>query len=892
ATVAAQQMPPYQNPPPGPGPGSGPGPGPGLGKMDPNSRAMVVDPGMQSLLDGMEQPGSGAVMVVEPTNSSASRPMKTGIRKGRSRFQIVMWIFIGGLVIGGGVFAGFQIRSMRLAKQIDAARANAVDNAKADTWRGWLAARDSLGGIAQASSTVENRAALARARGLLAFEFGEGVPEAKIAVDNLGEKGGLDAALGTAYVALARNEPKAAKLAVERATAIDADAAETLYVSGQLALLVGEIKTAQKQLQAAVAKAPRALYYVGLARAQASVSAWEDAISAVDKALELSPEHPGALIERAKLLAASGRLGPKSPLGDEVRKQLEKLLAEGGKSIADQPRGVSPLQLTFTHLALAQVAFAMADAAALDVHLNAAVKVNIEDPRFAELISETVLMAGTIRQGNLYAEKAALATLAGSPSSRRAMVVLAESLLVQGKAGDALDYLLGKGTDATSLPRGMAVRGHIKLALDDVAGARADFDAVEKLAPKLELAVIGLAMADLASDDPAAALARLEKAYKPTAATLAMSLAYASALRATGDPASRDKAKALLDKLVPAAIGFEAPYVQLELARVNVDLGLVTEAKRAFAEVAKSPNVDLRLQAALYLIDEQDAAGGRAAIEAILKTLADASRKPAGRLLVEAARARTLLGDHAGAEGLLTQAENAKATQWRVDRERARLRLRKGDTTGAADKLLTAIETSGADLETLLLAADVRYVDLATQENKLTALAEKLRTAVATHLKELPEAAIIDGKLALAAGKNDEAEKLYTAALAAFEKDKVVSRRSAQAHFGLAVVEYNRESLTTAKDKLDLAIAQDSTLYDAYLFQADLMLRTKDLKKALEKAKKATVLNGDSVQGWQLIGLIAAEQANRKLLAEAIARLTELAPDSPELKELQALLAR
>ena len=240
-------------------------------------------------------PGGGEMSVEVPV----VKARKTGVRKGRSRLQIAIWILIGGAVIGGGVFAGFQIRAMRLGKQIAAARDQAVDLAKADTWQGWAGARDRLAGIAHASATVDNFAALARARAVLAYEFGDGLADAKTAVDKLGAQGGLDTAIAAAYVALAQNDPKAAKQAVDHASQLGANDAAVLYVTGQASLLAGDYKGAITSLRTAHEREPRPLYAIGLARAIAATGAWEDALAAVDRALGAMPDHPAG-VDRAR----------------------------------------------------------------------------------------------------------------------------------------------------------------------------------------------------------------------------------------------------------------------------------------------------------------------------------------------------------------------------------------------------------------------------------------------------------------------------------------------------------------------------------------------------------------------------------------------------------------
>ncbi len=857
ATVAAQPMPRLTPPP-------------GSMEMGPN--------GLPSLLDNFDMQSSGAVPIVEPTNSSASRPMKTGIKKGRSRFQILGWIVVGALVIGGGVFAGFQIRSMRLAKQIEAARTHATDTAKADTWRGWLAARDSLGGIAQASATIENRAALARARALLAFEFGEGVPEAKIAADSLGDRGGLDGAIASAYVALALGDDKQGKLDVDRARQLAPDDAATAYVAGELALLDGDVKAAIKNLTDAAGKDDRALYHLGLARAYASIEAWDTALASIKRALELSKDHPGALIDRAMILAASGRLGETTT---EAKKQLDAILAEGAKPLSDQPRGVSPMQVALAHVATARVELAQGDHDGALKETIAGVTVGVDDQRLAETVCETLLGIGPPALTD--ATKQALARY---PSSRRVQLVVAQDLMARGRAGEALDYLTSKGDAAAGLARGLAVRGDAKLATGDLDGARADYDLAAKAAPQLEAAQLGRALVDLARGS--VDLAKLAIEPKFVAApnpSIGMLIAYAKILVATGDAASRDKARVLLDKAVSIG-GVDLARADLELARLEVETGDAKAARAVLEPLVKAGNVDARLDHALLLIEDQDPTGGHTELEALVR---DTGPKPPVLVALEAARARTLIGDHAGASQLLDAAEKMPGVvNWKLDRERARLLVRKGDTAKAGEVIDRALETSGRDLETMWIAADVAYVDLQT-DNAQKALVDKLRTVAKQRLGDSAETEIIAGKLALATGAVDEAEGHYRAAKAMYDKAKSTRRRMAQVAFGLAVAAVDRNDLPAARDAFDNVEVQDPTIYDAFLFHAQIALDGKDAKKALELARSAVHLDPDLVQGWLLLGQAASAAGQGKQVVEAIARLTELAPGSEELKELNAL---
>ena len=443
--------------------------------------------------------------------------MKTGVRKARSRLQIAMWVVIGIVVIGGGVFAGFQIRAMRLQKQISAAREHATDLAKADTWSGWTAARDSLANIVQVSGTIENRAALARTRALIAFEFGESVAEAKPSVDALAGQGGVDGSIALAYLALAQSDAKAAKLAADAALSEAPQDAGASYVAGQAALLAGDAKAAVKYAKDAYDKDVRPLYGVGLARAQAAAYAWDDALASIDRVMSGAADHPAAVIERGMVLADSGRLAAKTALAGEVRTQLEKVIAEGKRPSVEQPHGVSPAQVAFGDLALAQVDFARGDLGAARADVGAAAGVGLDDQRFAEEAVETLVRIGELAR----AQKVATTALGSWPASHRIRIALAEVSIAQGRTAQALE-LIARQADLVTTPQGQTVRGEARLASGDLDGARADFEAALKKLPHLEPALVGHSWLDLATGDVEAARRRIEPRYTDKGATPAI----------------------------------------------------------------------------------------------------------------------------------------------------------------------------------------------------------------------------------------------------------------------------------------------------------------------------------------------------------------------------------
>ncbi|HUJ58233.1 MAG TPA: tetratricopeptide repeat protein, partial [Kofleriaceae bacterium] len=840
--------------------------------VEPTARPSdALDPALIALMSGSPAESGVAVAVQQPAQ------MKTGVRKMRSKLQLAVWILVGVVVIGGGVFAGFKIRAMRLDTQIARERDHASGLAKADTWLGWTAARDSLAKIAAASPTGENRAALARARALIAFEFGDGLADAQAAVDSLGGQGGLDGDLAAAYLALASHDLRAAKIAADAARSSASQDPDALYVAGQAALAEGDVKGALLYLQTAAQKDPRPLYGVGYARALAAAYSWDDAIATLDKVLKDNPDHPAAVLERASVLAASGRIGPGVQLGLDVHGQLDKLVAEGTKPALQQTRGVSPAQVAFVNLALARVDYARGDLTTAHGDLRAAAGVGFDDQGFAEDAIDTLYAIGDLDEARGASQRA----LQAWPTSRRARLTLAQALIAQGKPSDALD-VLAKQPEVIAMPLGQAVRGQARLAVGDVDGARADFDAALKKLPNLEPALIGLAGIEIAAGDADSARQLIEPHVAGTALTAGIATAYAATLRQSADPAQRGKAKTILEKVVNGPPGPDVSRAQLELARIDRDLGDFHGARAAYAEAIKTGNFDARLENGLVAIEDRDAVGGHETLEALLK---DSGDKPPPNLQLEVARARMLVGDNAGAQQLLDlAAQSPTVAKWKLDRERGRLALRRGDLIGAATALGRAIDGCGSDAETFLLSADAATSDA----KEVAALAEKVRRLAPDRLKGQPEASVVTGKLAIAASKWNDAEAAFKIARDQLEATKASDRRQAQAAFGTAVAKYNQNLDIEATQVLELAVELDPALYTAYLYRA-LMLTDRQPKRAFELAQKAVQLDPDSVDGWAITGSLAAKLGDKKVLGDAIARLTAIAPTSPQLRQLQAM---
>lgn len=884
--MPAPQPPPPQPPPPArqdqlfadPGMAWGvePAPAPAMPAPAPRQappQPAELDSAILALMAG--QPEANPAAAVDHSHSGVGAPaktaMKTGMRKTRSRLSLFLWIVVGVVVIGGGVFAGFKIRAMRLEKQIVAARERATDLAKADTWKGWRDARDSLASIVQASPTLGNRTALARTRALVAYEFGDGIVDAKTEVDALAGEGGLDGAIANGYLALAQSDAKAAKAAADAAFALEPDDPAAHYIAGQAALLAGDPKAAITHFKAANDKEARPLYGVGLARAQAAAYSWDDALASLDKVFAGTPDHPAAVIARGAILTTSGRILAGSSLTNEIRAQLERTLTQGKRPLAEQQHGVSPAQVAFAYVTHAQVNAARNDTKLARTDLKYALGVNLDDQRFAEDVTDTLYMLGELT----HARSAVDRVIKEWPGSRRARIALARILLAQGKASDAID-VLAKQADVLQLADALAVRGQAHLAAGDGASATTDFDAALKMVPNHEQAIVGRAWFELSSGNVEAATKRIAEIYNDKGSTVALSTVYAAIQRRSADAAVRDNAKTLLEKLVATASGLDLMRAQLELARIYRDLGDYRSARPTYAAAAIGGHPEARLEYALLLVEDRDPNGGRDTLESLLK---EAGERPSALLVIEGARARMLVGDHPGAMKLLDLADKMTGIErWKLERERGRLALRKSDFPVAAASLTRALDTCGGDGETFLLAADAGVFE--------KPLADKVKKLAAERLKGRPEAKIVEAKLLLVGEKLAEAEQAYRDAKAGLKAEKASPRRVAQADFGLGLVAYIQENKAEALQMFELVMDQDPSLVDTYVFAADI---AKDPKRAFQFAQKAVQYNPDYPGAWLLVGKIASRVKDRKALAMAINRLTEIAPNGDELKELKAL---
>lgn len=777
----------------------------------------------------------------------------------RRKLLYAGWAMIAALVVAGGVFAGLWIREGRLRKQVSAAIEKANTLAKDDSWRGHVAARDVLAGVVKASNTATTRNKLLVERAVMAYEFGEDRAATLAAVAAPSDAG--DAASAAAgYMALLNADSEKARAIGKQLTSVKGFEAVGHYIDGRGALLMGDHLAAVEALRLAVEREPRPLFQLALAEAKIAGGAVNDA----DKLITATPE--GTVLRAMGDLRAD-RIG--SHLG--LAAQLDAITITADKAATDPARIASQLTIS---LALAVVAETQARTGEMEraqSTFGRAVAAGVDDYRFADQTVRALIAMRRLEDARKAAERA----LQTWPNYRPMSIALADIELRSGDAEAAFARL--KDPRFGAFVDGATIRGRAALLLGNLTAAQDDLDAVLKVAPQAAAAVVARAYLDVLRGDGKAAMERLGKVGAD--ASPAVVTVYGAAQRLVGQP----EALTLLRKAATAAAHDYSGVAHLELARGLRDSGDLTSARTEFAAALALGQQRARLEQAVVDVEDRHLQQGRTELEAMYKAgFAGAANNGDvdGMLLLELIRARSLSGDIEGAEALLKIADRrTDVPKWQVLRERGRLALKRNDTPNASSTLLKAMADKAADAETFLLVANV-----VEGNRELVDLAAQLKAASA-RLAGTGELEIINGKLEFAAEHFGPAEVAFTKAKDLLTASHATPRRLAMAHVGLAVSALARNDEGRARSEIAQAMELDPSSADAKI-NGSFLAATPALR--LELLVQAVKLAPFHAVAWMLLGQAAVAVDNKAEYDRAVARLTEIAPDSQELVDLRA----
>lgn len=777
-------------------------------------------------------------------------------RGGRRSKLLYLYGAIAIVVVAGAVYGGLKLRDVRLDRQIRAEQSKALKYAKSDTFAGYVKARDAYARIVKVRKKRRHEAALARMQAAIAAEFGEGLQEAERLVNRLGTYESVDAALARAYLALARSDVfVASRLAEEVEKRYPTDPFAP-YLRGRAALLAEKPDQAADAFRAALRLMQRPLVYVGLGLAEAARKRYPEALAAFERATDLVPGHPAAVIERARVMALSRTLPPGT---HDPESELERLIGASTAS-GDRVPLVSPEQSAWAALALGEVKLARADLPAARAAMARALQMKpLSNWGFTKALVDGLIRVGEMKSAEKEAERA----VDRWPTYAEARILQADVLLLRDNPARALASLEKLG-DLSNHPGALTARGRAKLAQGDLEGAAKDLDAALEIDPDLRAAKVARADVHLRMGNAKAAAEQLKVIYDQDA-TPEMGVIYAAALRRTRQ---RDEARRILEGLLKQP---NASRAYLELARLERDEGNVREARQAYGKAIElSPNaIEARREAALLALDTGDRTGAREAFDALLKDAPDD-----GKVLVEAARVYCMTGDCEEAGRLLDRAEKTtSAPRWQIARERGRSLMRQQQTKDAVAELERAMSLNPDDGETLLLLLDAHLV----LQNP-----DDARRVLKTVLKQFPnepESQLALGRFNLYEERTGEAMTAFVKARKLLEKQRAPARLIADVNYWIGRVNYYNDRLQSAAKLFHTAIKQDPGHVDAYFFQGLVQLDNSQWRSALESFQKATELDPTGApDAWYFLGEASYEARKYATAERAYEKYIKLAP--------------
>ena len=757
---------------------------------------------------------------------------------GLSRMPLAVYALVALLVVGGAVLAGFKVRSVRLDGQIEAARAQADRAAEGDTYTGYLIAIDAYRRIADAADDLESQAAHAAISARMTAEVGDGLDQARKLVAALGQETDLaDALAARGFLAVAEEDAITATKASVGLRQVAPDHPDALYLAGRAALLSEKPGDAAQLLRAALEKTPRPAVAVALARAEAGQGRFTESRAALDRAFKLRPQHPGATLWAARI-AVLGKSFPTR--AGEPEASLDALIQEAGKPPAQQTIGVSPGQAAWASLALAEVKLARGDRPAAQGALGAAQTHARGGLAFRSALAEMLVELGDLAGARDQVE----VTVKEWPTSVAARILEARVAMASGDPGSAL-AALDKAGDLSAHAEGLALRGRARLATGAVEQAAADLDAALALRPDQQGAVLARAKVDLARGDARIARRRLTPLYgNGVAAPVDVVAAYAASLRQGGDRAEARKTLAALAQSRPAEAGDWR--ILLEQARLARTEGSFRQAAELYGKaIAAAPRaLEARLESAQLALDLGSLSGAHAQLEEMVK-----EGTQSGPLLVEAARVRTLSGDHKGAAELLDRADKQPAPSWKLARERGRLLLRQRRPEQALVELEKAKSTASDDGETrvLLMEAYLQAKNRRAAARELVDLTKRFRGT--------PVLALSRGLEAMTGERwrdaFDELERAHELAQEDGEPPRVLGR----AAYWTGRALYLDDKVSKAVDWLERAIEHDASLADAHYLLGQIAFENKSPDRMVKRFEKAVAIDpAGNPSAWFFLG--------------------------------------
>jgi len=831
---------------------------------------------------GLEAPaaaeGSTEKRGKKKAKKSSARKRAAAKKKGRSKLPIVVYGFLGLLVIAGAVFAGLKVREIRLEQQIHYALADGEKKASTDTYLGYLRGLESFESILKVKPTAEALAARARVGAQLAFELGGNLEQATAWAQAAGSAKVADVALAEVYLALARADVGEAEKRIETvATQFPREVAEIAYLRGLLALQRADFAGAERELEAALSER-RPLPYLRLAQAQLELGRFDSALAAVETALGIVERHPQAMITRARIMVRAGRVGETNATAE-----LAEVIAEGGREISNQTLGVSRAQVGWAAVALAEAELAQGHRDAAKQALERA----LSSPARADLRFVDALVAALLATGEQDKASAEVELEQKSFADRRwSHVTKARLALSRGRAGEAVNELDAAG-DLSSYPSALALRGWAFLETSQSDKAIADFDAALAMVQQLRPAILGRARADLALGEGKAAKRRLESLFDDIdRADPEVAIAYAEAIAESGD---FDRARSVLTALSRRT---ETAAVFVALGAVERMAGKIAQAREAFERALSLSTNEPAAVIGLAEIDISDAK-----LEAADKGLSGIGGAGATSAVVLAHRAwvATLRGKHGEAKELIDSARESGGASALVAREVGRLALRSGDYGTAVTRLEEAATKDRRDVEArlLLLSSALQAVGAG---NAVKPSVDDIVAGIEKDFAGWPEVNLAVGMVAVTRKKPEDALNALTAARARMLEERRSPMRLAlvEHYIGRAYyIKGGKADLKRALEVLGSAIKRNPFDADSYYFIGQIEFENEKFDAAVEAYGKSVEVDPDgNPRAWFYLGDVSHVLGRDDAAKKALSTYIEKFPNGSDIDAVKRLLSK
>lgn len=805
---------------------------------------------------------------------SHMRSRAKGGRRSRG-VPLIVYALLALLVVGGAVFVGFRIRSMRLERQVSSAVQEAQRWATRDTYTAYQRAMVDYDRVLRAKDSSEVRALRARLAARMAYELGFGVESADKLVGAL-DSGGGNAWAARGFLALAKGDLAAASQAADKLAEADKGHADLPYLRGVLALRAGDADGAIASFQAATEKVARPSAFIGLARAHWQKGAFDQALAALERAKAEVPDHPHATIWQARTLARAGRLAQEG----EPEAALDAILAEGSDGKGAGSTAAANLA-AWAALARAEVRLARGDVSGAREGLRGAVAQTVpDDVAFFEGVAELAVEQGDVDLARQYLEK----VLAAQPDSARSKVLAARVHFAAGDVASASEALEQLG-DLTGRTGELILRGRVRLALGELDGAAADLDAALAADPDHTAAILARARIDLALGEPHAAEQRMAPLVADPAAASGAALAvYAAALRESG---KLDQAREILTAAANRLGDGQGTEILLERARLERATGELDKAAELYEEASASApgEVVAAVEQATLLLDRGKASEAR---EAMAKLVAEHASD--GRVLIEAARLATMSGDHEAATNLLDRAATSGAPGWKVAREQGRLLLASGQTDRAVVELERAKALEPVDEEIHILLMRGYWLSKNTD-----GASREAQDVIKTFSRGKSVGGWVRGIQQLVLRKAREAAAVLEEAYATAKEEKSTPRRLAELATWVGRAHYFDGNMAAATTWLNKALGHDKHMAEAHYVLGQIAFEAGQAAQMVKHYTKVTELEPAGYPAaWYFVGehYMQAKPKKAKLATPFLERYLELWPSGDFAGDARALLGK